>query len=64
VEVTQRQDGSIAVRDSKNRTDIQQELVYTRDEWVAFLRGAKAGEFDFDMTVDSGLDSAAVRFSR
>ena len=62
VEVAQRPDGSIAVRDSKNQR--QPELVYTREEWVAFIRGAKAGEFDFGMNVGAGLDSATVRFAR
>jgi hypothetical protein len=62
VEVAQRRDGSIAVRDSKNPS--QPELVYTREEWVAFIRGAKSGEFDFGMSIGAGLDSATVRFAR
>lgn len=37
-------DGAIAVRDSKNPTGPA--LVFTRDEWDAFLGGAKDGEFD------------------
>jgi hypothetical protein len=37
-------DGSIAVRDSKDRSGPA--LVYTRREWAAFLSGAKDGEFD------------------
>jgi hypothetical protein len=52
VEVALQYDGSIAVRDSKNRS--QPELVYTQNEWVAFMRGAKAGEFDFGMNIGSG----------
>jgi hypothetical protein len=36
--------GTVAVRDSKDRG--QTPLVFTRDEWAAFLAGAKAGEFD------------------
>lgn len=36
--------GAIAVRDSKNPTGPA--LVFTRDEWDAFLGGAKDGEFD------------------
>jgi hypothetical protein len=34
----------VAVRDSKNIT--QSALVYSREEWTAFLAGAKDGEFD------------------
>jgi len=37
-------DGSVAVRDSKDRS--APALVYTRGEWIAFLSGAKDGEFD------------------
>lgn len=37
-------DGSVAVRDSKDRSGPA--LVYTRGEWLAFLSGAKDGEFD------------------
>jgi hypothetical protein len=36
--------GLIRVRDSKDRAG--GELVFNRDEWDAFLRGVKAGEFD------------------
>ena len=35
--------GAVAVRDSKDRT---RELVFTAEEWGAFLAGAKAGEFE------------------
>lgn len=37
-------DEAIAVRDSKNPTGAA--LIYTRDEWDAFLAGCKDGEFD------------------
>jgi len=37
-------DGAIAVRDSKNPTGPV--LLYTRDEWDAFIGGVKDGEFD------------------
>jgi Domain of unknown function (DUF397) len=37
-------DGAIAVRDSKNPTGPA--LLYTRDEWDAFIGGVKDGEFD------------------
>lgn len=36
--------GAIAVRDSKNQTGPA--LVFTPDEWDAFVGGAKDGEFD------------------
>ena len=37
-------DGGIAVRDSKNPTGPA--LLFTTDEWDAFVGGAKDGEFD------------------
>jgi len=37
-------DGAIAVRDSKDPHGPA--LIYTRDEWDAFLHGVKGGEFD------------------
>jgi Domain of unknown function (DUF397) len=37
-------DGTVALRDSKNPD--ADALVFTRNEIDAFLRGAKAGEFD------------------
>jgi hypothetical protein len=36
--------GTVAVRDTKDRS--QPALVFTTGEWVAFLAGARAGEFD------------------
>jgi len=39
-------DGAIAVRDSKNTTGPT--LIFTPDEWDAFVGGAKDGEFDLD----------------
>lgn len=45
VEVGQAPDGSVIVRDTKD-VDRRQALTFTRDEWVAFLAGARAGEFD------------------
>lgn len=44
VEVASLPDGNIAVRDTKEGQ--QAPLVYTTDEWDAFLAGVKAGEFD------------------
>lgn len=38
-------DGAVLVRDSKNAR-IGAYLAFTRDEWVAFVQGVKAGEFD------------------
>lgn len=43
VEVAFLDGGSVAVRDSKNRTGPA--LVFTSAEWTAFLAGARAGEF-------------------
>jgi hypothetical protein len=39
-------DGAIAVRDSKSPTGPV--LLFTQDEWDAFVGGAKDGEFDLD----------------
>jgi hypothetical protein len=38
------QDGSVLVRDSKNRFPYV--LYFTYSEWEAFLFGARSGEFD------------------
>lgn len=45
VEVGQSPDGSVVVRDTKD-AERRQALTFSRDEWVAFLAGARAGEFD------------------
>lgn len=37
-------DGRIAVRDSK--VEAGPVLTYTAEEWLAFIEGVKAGEFD------------------
>ena len=37
-------DHHVAVRDSKNRNGPV--IMFTPDEWSAFLRGVRAGEFD------------------
>lgn len=39
-------DGAIAVRDSKN--PVGPVLLFTQQEWDAFVGGAKDGEFDLD----------------
>ncbi|WP_345409417.1 DUF397 domain-containing protein [Nonomuraea salmonea] len=44
VEVATNLPGMIAVRDSKNPAGSA--LVFTPDEWRAFLGGVKLGEFD------------------
>jgi hypothetical protein len=62
VEVAQRRDGAITVRHAKNPGG--PELVCTRDEWIAFVRGVKSGQFDFGMNIGAGVDSSTVRFSR
>ena len=47
MEVAPLADGLFALRDSKNPA--QPAHVYTTNEWQAFVRGVKAGEFDFDV---------------
>ncbi len=44
VEVASNLPGVVAVRDSKDREGPA--LVFTPDEWRAFLAGARGGEFD------------------
>ena len=44
VEVGRTADGTVLVRDTKDRA---QALTFTDEEWVAFVAGVKAGEFDF-----------------
>lgn len=44
VEVAHLPEGGVAVRDTKDRGKAAH--VYTREEWQAFLVGAKNGEFD------------------
>lgn len=44
VEVGAASNGSVLVRDSKDAD--RRTLEFTRDEWVAFVKGVKAGEFD------------------
>jgi hypothetical protein len=47
VEVAHLPGGGVAVRDSKDR--VKAPHVYTGPEWVAFLAGAKSGEFDLPL---------------
>lgn len=44
VEVARLENGEISLRDSKDLT--KEALSFTPDEWSAFLKGVKAGEFD------------------
>jgi hypothetical protein len=44
VEVGSAADGTVLVRDSKDAE--LRTLVFTHDEWMAFVKGVKAGEFD------------------
>lgn len=65
VEFAEMADGTVALRDSK--VEGGPVLAFTAAEWVAFLRGVRAGEFDA-LTVDApsgrpastGSDSGAV----
>ncbi len=45
VAVGRMQDGGIAVRHSQD-SNPDKMLVFTNEEWNAFLKGVKAGEFD------------------
>jgi hypothetical protein len=45
VEVGRSPEGAVVVRDTKDRA--QEALIFTDEEWVAFVAGVKAGEFDF-----------------
>jgi hypothetical protein len=42
VEVGMRNDGVVAVRDTKDRS---RELTFSRQEWAAFVAGIKGGAF-------------------
>lgn len=44
VEVGRTPDGGVAVRDRKDTDGAP--LVFTPEEWTAFVAGVKAGEFD------------------
>lgn len=45
VEVGQAPDGTVVVRDTKDPQRARS-LTFTQEEWTAFVRGVKAGEFD------------------
>jgi hypothetical protein len=59
VEVAQLENGWVALRDSKNPG--APEHRFDRDEWIAFTRGVRAGEFDFP--APRGVESDTVRLS-
>lgn len=42
-EISRQQNGIVALRNSRRPTKV---LRYTADEWQAFVKGIKAGEFD------------------
>ncbi len=44
VEVRMLADGTVSLRDSKDTT--KSPHVFTRGEWMAFVAGVRAGEFD------------------
>jgi hypothetical protein len=44
VEIGRSASGEFLLRDSKSREG--EPLVFTREEWAAFVAGVKAGEFD------------------
>jgi Domain of unknown function (DUF397) len=48
VQVAHLPGGMVAVRDSKDTT--KPPHVFNGEEWVAFLTGAKAGEFDLPLS--------------
>jgi len=60
VEVAPLANGWVALRDSKDAT--KPAHTYSPEEWVDFVRGIKAGEFDFPTA--KRVESATVRFSR
>jgi hypothetical protein len=47
VEVTALPNGQVAIRDSKDARSDAPVLRFTQDEWSAFLRGVRAGEFSY-----------------
>jgi len=53
-------DGSVVVRRSRD-ADRATSLVFTREEWISFVQGVKAGEFDPPEDV---TDEACVRSAR
>jgi hypothetical protein len=59
VEVDRNRGGMVAVRDSKNPG--QPALVFTPEEWVEFIRGAKAGEFDLAIGMTTAADTVRLR---
>lgn len=55
--------GDVALRDSKNPAVPAH--TFTQEEWTAFTRGVKAGEFDYSpVPFQGGTESATIRFTR
>jgi len=46
VAVGQTRDGGVVVKHSKD-SDSAKALIFTKEEWKAFVKGVKANEFDF-----------------
>jgi Domain of unknown function (DUF397) len=59
VEVASLENGWVALRDSKNPNAPAHR--FDRGEWLAFIRGVRAGEFDFP--APHGVESDTVRLS-
>ena len=53
VEVGQLPDGFVTVRDTKD-PERRTSLTFTRDEWEAFVKGVKNGEFDRGVSASPG----------
>ena len=45
VEVARASDGTVAVKHSQD-PDLTNALVFNKEEWIAFVKGVKSGEFD------------------
>jgi hypothetical protein len=56
VEVGRSPKGAVVMRDTKDH--VQEALTFTDEEWVAFVAGVKAGEFDLDRLRLPVVDSA------
>ena len=56
VVVMLQENGSVAVSDSKDAT--LPPHIYTRDEWIDFVKGVKDGEFDHPLSEAPQLTNA------
>lgn len=57
VEVAPLENGRVALRDSKN--PVAPAHVFTHQEWADFVRGVRAGEFDFPAPQAAGSGTGA-----